>query len=191
MEKEETKPNEFYAPRYGSPVEDTHGRHRTHDFIAPIKVQVPLDETILPKIREIPDFSQSDIATSGEEEEELAIKGQRPATVWSNVDKVSPIDLPNEHETNRNTVSEAEEGKPRNMKINLLGIPQDTDFLKSSDERNVVAAETDEDELPLKIQRPAEILSNVDKLLPIVLPNESETKDTKDSTQHADEVAMN
>ncbi|XP_024880203.1 uncharacterized protein LOC112460020 [Temnothorax curvispinosus] len=200
VEKEETKPNELYAPnpRYPeSPSENTHSRHRTHNFIAPIKVQVPLDETLtdLPKIPQISDFSQSDhdIATFEAEEAELPIKGQGPATFLSNVDKLSPIDLPNENEANKNSISETEKVKERPlMKIDLLEIPQDTDFSKSSDEHNIAAAEADKNGSPIKIQRPTTFLSNVDKLSPIALPNETKTnekKEIKDFIQHADEVA--
>lgn len=200
VEKEETKPNELYAPnpRYpGSPSKNIHSRHRMHNFIAPIKVQVPLDETLtnLPQIPQITDFSQSDYdtATSQVEKEEPPIKGQYPVKVWSNVDKVSPIDWPNENESNKNTISEAEKMKEKPlMKIDLLEIPQDTDLSKSSDGQNIAIAEADEKETPIKLQRPTTILSYVDKISPIDLPNKNETngkKEMKDCTQHADEVA--
>lgn len=157
-------------------------------------MQAPLSEplTNLPKFPQDIDFSQSNYDTTiyEAEKEELPIKGQRPATVFSNVVKLSPIDLPNEYETNKNTISEAEKVKERPlMKTDLLGIPQNTDCFKSSDEHNIATA--DENESPIKVQLPTSILSNVDKISPIDLPNESETnekKETKDSTQH-DEVA--
>ncbi|XP_012522235.2 uncharacterized protein LOC105828454 isoform X2 [Monomorium pharaonis] len=183
VEKEETKPNELYAPNPrhpGSPSKNTHSQHEAYDFIAPIKVQAPLDEsslTSLPKIHQIDDFSQSDqnIAIFEEPKEEPPIKGHRPATMWSNVNKLLPIDLPNENKTNKDTISGAKEVKEEPFtKINLLEIPQDTDLLKSSDEHNIATAEGDE-EPPIKVQLPSTILSNVDKLSPIDLPNESET----------------
>ncbi|XP_011882228.1 PREDICTED: uncharacterized protein LOC105569961 [Vollenhovia emeryi] len=195
VEKEETRPNELYAPnpRYpGSPSKSTHSRHGTHNFIAPIKLQVPLDETLtnLPKIPQIADFSDYDVATTDAEKEELPIKGLRPVTALSNVDKVSPIELPNENETNRNTISEGDQEKPLIMKIDLLEIPQDTDLSKPSCDHQIATTDTDENEPPIKIQRPTTFLSNVDKLSPIDLPNEtSGKKEMKDSTRHADEVA--
>lgn len=198
VEKEETKPNEFYAPnpRYpGSPSKNIHSRHRTHNFIAPIKVQVPLDESLtnLPQIPQIADFSDYDTAFETEKEEP-PIKGQYPAKVWSNVDKVSPIDLPNENESNKNTISEAEKIKEESLtKIDLLEIPQDINLSKASDEQNIATAEVDEKEIPIKVQRPTTILSDVDKISPIDLPNKNETnekKEIKDCTQHADKVAM-
>jgi len=294
VEKEETKPNELYAsnPRCNENTHSQEYTHKTRNFIAPIKVQVPFDETLtdLPKIQsqtndfpqsnhniatfeaekeespikgqypaiwsnvnkvspidllnenknnkdttskvekvkekplmkidllEIPqdtdlsksldkhssDFSQSnhDIATSEAEKEEPPIKDQRPATIWSNVNKVSPIDLLNENKTNKDTISEVEKIKEKPlMKIDLLEIPQDTDLSKSADEHSsdfsqsnhdIAMAEANKREPPIKIQRPTTILSNVDKISPIDLPNKNETNEeseTKDFTQHTDEVA--
>lgn len=157
-------------------------------------MQVPLDETLtnLPKIPQINDFLQLDdnTATPEEEKEEPPIKEQLPATVFSNVFKVSPVDLSNENEANKNTISEVEKVKENPlMKIDLLERPQDTDFSKSSDEHNFATSEAGKDEWPIKIQGPTKFLSNVHKLSPIDLPNKSETNEKKDCIQHADEVA--
>lgn len=73
---------------------------------------------------------------------------------------------------------------------NLPKIPQNN-FLQLNHDTATYGVEKEEP--PIKEQRPATILSNVDKISPIDLPNESETnkkKETKDSTQHIDEVAM-
>ncbi|XP_011707355.1 PREDICTED: uncharacterized protein LOC105462450 [Wasmannia auropunctata] len=196
VEKEETKPNELYAPnpRHPESSENTRGRHKTHNFIAPIKVQVPLDDDLadLPKVPQINDFSDHNIATA--EKEEPPIKGQRPATIWSNVHKLSPIDLPNENENDKETTSEVKKVKEEPItKFNLLDLtPQDTDLSKFSNEHNIVTTEADNNEPPIKVQRPTTFLSNVDKLSPIDLPNENDTNEknkTKDFIQSTDEVA--
>ncbi|XP_018303269.1 uncharacterized protein [Mycetomoellerius zeteki] len=194
VEKEETKPNELYAPNprhSAGSSKNTHNRHRTHNFIAPMKVQVPFDETLAdpPKLSQNSDFLQSDydIVTPEAEKEELPIKGQRPATIWSNVNKLLPIDLPNENETNKGFTSKIEkiQEKPLGVKIDLLEVPQDMDCSKSLDEYNI--ATIDKKEPPFKILNPTKILSNVDKISPINFPNENEMKDF---TQPTDEVAM-
>lgn len=200
MEKEETKPNELYAPnlRYPEPSENAHNRHKAHNLMAPLKVQVPFDEDLinLPKMFPVADFLQSsdhNNVTSEAENNELPFKGQRPATILSNVDKVSPIDLPDESETNKDT-SEAEKvkEKPPIMKINLLEVPQDTDLSKSSDEQhNIATADAGKEESTIKVMQRPIILSNVDKVSPIDLPNENKTNEknkTKDSPTA--EVAM-
>ncbi|KYN19609.1 PREDICTED: uncharacterized protein LOC108761378 [Trachymyrmex cornetzi] len=193
VEKEETKPNELYAPspRHSGSSKNTHNQHRTYNFIAPMKVQVPFDETLadVPKISQNGDFSQLgyDIVTPAAEEEELPIKGQGPATIWSNVNKLLPIDLPNENEANKDFTSKIEkiQEKPLDVKIDLLEVPQDTDCSKSLNEYNV--ATIDKKEPPFKILNPTKILSNVDKISPINFPNQNEMKDF---TQPTDENAM-
>lgn len=199
MEKEETKPNELYAPNpkhLESPSENAHNRHKEYNFMAPLKVQVPFDEdlTNLPKMSQVTDFSQlsdHNNVTPETEKNELPFKGQRPATILSNVDKVSPIDLPDESETNKDT-SEAEKVKEKSpiMKINLLEISQDTDLSKSSDD--IAPTEAGKEDSPIKVMQRPIVLSNVDKLSPIDLPNKNETNEknkTKNSTS-TDEVAM-
>lgn len=72
---------------------------------------------------------------------------------------------------------------------NLPKIPQNN-FLQLNHDTAAYGAE--KEGAPIKEQRPTTILSNVHKLSPIDLPNESETnekKETKDFTQHIDEVA--
>ncbi|XP_012060767.1 PREDICTED: uncharacterized protein LOC105624006 [Atta cephalotes] len=193
VEKEETKPNEFYAPnpRHSGSFKNAPNQYRMHNFIAPMKVQVPFDGTLadLPKISQNNDFSQLgyDIATPEAEKEELPIKGQGPATIWSNVNKLLPIDLPNENETNKDFTSKIEkiQKKSLDVKIDLLEVPRDTDCSKSLDEHNVAAI--DKKESSFKILNPTKILSNVDKISPINFPNENEMKDF---TQPTDENAM-
>jgi len=194
VEKEETKPNELYASN-SKCNENTHSQeytHKTHNFITPIKVQVPFETlTDLPKIQpQTNDFSQSnhDIATFQVEKEESPIKGQHPA-IWSSVNKVSPIDLLNENKTNKDITSKVEKVKEKPLiKIDLLEIPQDTDFSKSPDEHSsdfsqsnhdIATFEAEKEEPPIKEQRPATIWSNVNKISPINLLNENKTnKDT-------------
>lgn len=190
VEKEETKPNELYAPSLRHSGSSKNNQHKTHNFIAPMKVQVPFDGMEdLPKISQNSDFSQLDydIATPEAEKEELPIKEQGPATIWSNVNKLLPIDLPNENETNKDFTSKIEkiQEKPLDVKIDLLEVPRDTDCSKSLDEHNVAAI--DKNEPPFKILNPTKILSNVDKISPINFPNENEMKDF---TQPTDENAM-
>ncbi|XP_014482068.1 PREDICTED: uncharacterized protein LOC106748244 [Dinoponera quadriceps] len=132
VEKEETKPNELYAPSSKSselPHATARNRHRAHKFAAPIKVQDPLDESSssdlsqeISQAADLPepsrnrnhgrpraDKSRADAAPEAgkrERKHEPPVKEQRPATILSNVDKISPIDLPE---------SAAEKGdKPRN-----------------------------------------------------------------------------
>lgn len=109
VEKEETKPNELYipSPKYSEPLSDrTHNPHRAHNFFAPLKVQNPLNEdlTDLSEITKLADISKPsdhhDNSVPENDENEPPIKEQRPAAVLSNVDKISPIDLPDESETN-------------------------------------------------------------------------------------------
>jgi len=194
VEKEETKPNELYAtnPKCNENTHSQEYTHKTHNFIAPIKVQVPFVETLtdLPKIQpQTNDFSQSnhDIATFKTEKEELPIKGQYPA-IWSNVNKVSPIDLLNENKTNKDT-SKVEKVKEKPlMKIDLLEKPQDTDLSKSPDEHSsnfsqsnydIATFEAEKEEPPIKEQLPATIWSSVNKVSPIDSLNENKTnKDT-------------
>lgn len=197
MEKEETKPNELYAPNpkhLESPSENAHNRHKAYNFMAPLKVQVPFDEdlTNLPKMSQVTDFSQlsdHNNVTPEMEKNELPFKGQRPATILSNVDKVSPIDLPDESETDKDT-SEAEKvkEKPPIMKINLLEISQDTDLSKSSD--NIAPTEAGKEDLLIKVMQRPIVLSNVDKLSPIDLPNKNETNEKNKTKNSTDEVAM-
>ncbi|XP_032662757.1 uncharacterized protein LOC116840307 isoform X2 [Odontomachus brunneus] len=116
VEKEETKPNELYAPSSKSSQLShamTRNRHKAHKFAAPIKVQDPLDESSpdLPEINsQVEDLAKSsndcNTATSKADKSETTsragkreppIKEQRPATILSNVDKISPIDLPDEN----------------------------------------------------------------------------------------------
>ncbi|XP_011147017.2 uncharacterized protein LOC105187738 [Harpegnathos saltator] len=126
VEKEETKPNELFVPSSKSselPHATTRNRHRAHKFISPIKVQNPLDEssTDLPEIPQVEARSKSsnnrNVAASKTDKSETdarpkagkrepPIKEQRPATILSNVEKLSPIDLPDK--------STAEENKTRN-----------------------------------------------------------------------------
>jgi len=193
VEKEETKPNELYAtnPKCNENTHSQEYTHKTHNFIAPIKVQVPFVETLtdLPKIQpQTNDFSQSnhDIATFKTEKEESPIKGQYPA-IWSNVNKVSPIDLLYENKTNKDTTSEVEKVKEKPlMKIDLLEKPQDTDLSKSPDEypsdfsqsnHDIATFEAEKEEPPIKEQRPATIWSNVNKVSPINLLNENKTNE--------------
>ncbi|KYM97282.1 PREDICTED: uncharacterized protein LOC108778587 [Cyphomyrmex costatus] len=193
VEKEETKPNEFYAPspRHSESSKNTQNRHQMYNFIAPMKVQVPFDETFkdLPKISQNSDFVQSDydVATPEAEKEQLPIKGQFPATIWSNVNKLSPINLPNENENHKDITYKTEniEDKPFGVKVDPLDVPKDTDCSKSLDEYNV--ATIDKKEPPIKILNPIKILSNVDKISPISFPNEN---GMKDFTQPTDETAM-
>ncbi|XP_011639841.1 LOW QUALITY PROTEIN: uncharacterized protein LOC105428930 [Pogonomyrmex barbatus] len=172
VEKEETKPNEFYAPnpKYS-------GLYKSQNFVAPIKVQIPFDDSLtnLPKIPQSNDFSQfldQDVFETGKQEP--PIKEQRPSTILSNVDKISPIDLPNESETNEHTISEGEKIKkqPLTIKAELPEIPRDMNLSKSQNEHNT-ATEADKEGLLLNVQRPVTVLSNVDKISPIDLPDES------------------
>ncbi|XP_029161931.1 uncharacterized protein LOC114933481 [Nylanderia fulva] len=100
VEKEETKPNELYIPnpKYFEPLPD-----RTHNFVAPLKVQNPLNEglTDLSEITKLGNISKpsrhhDNAVSETDESNEPPIKEQRPATFLSNVDKISPIDLPDE-----------------------------------------------------------------------------------------------
>ncbi|KAL0126161.1 hypothetical protein PUN28_004939 [Cardiocondyla obscurior] len=182
VEKEETKPNELYAPnpRYpGSRSKSTHGRHKPHDFTAPIKVQVPLDEALnLPKTPQSTDFSRSNSDVPKVEKKEPSFKEQ-PLAIWPGVFKVSPVDLPTDNETFKNSISEIDGKKPPTVKIDLLETPQNTNFWESSNDYNIAAPETDEEESPVKVQRPSTILSNVNKLSPIDLPNQNENNGNK------------
>ncbi|XP_050455644.1 uncharacterized protein LOC126853694 [Cataglyphis hispanica] len=190
VEKEETKPNEFYVPNSKYPEVSP---DKTHNFVAPIKVQDMLKESLtdLPEIVDVTDLSKSsdhhDNAESENDKKEPPIKEQRPATILANVDKVLPIDLPDKSETGEDTTSEVE--KLLIKETDLLKTPQVTELSKSLDD-NITASGVGKKEPPIKEQRPATILSNVDKVSPIDLSNKSETGEdkTKDSTKPSDEI---
>lgn len=147
--------------------------------------------TDIPEIIDVTDLSKSldhhDNAESENDNKEPPIKEQRPATILANVDKVSPIDLPDKSETGEDTTSEAE--KLLIKETDLLKTPQVTELSKSLDD-NITASRVGKKESPIKEQRPATILSNVDKVSPIDLSNKSETSEdkTKDSTKPTDEI---
>lgn len=111
VEKEETKPNDLYVPNSKYPELPSAGahnrrKHNRHNFVAPTKVQNPIDESSMngipqPEVLRGADLSKSlDNITTSEANKEPAIKNQRPATILSNVDKISPIDLPDESDIN-------------------------------------------------------------------------------------------
>ncbi|XP_072767502.1 uncharacterized protein [Anoplolepis gracilipes] len=115
VEKEETQPNEFFPSfKYSEPQPvRTHNLHSAHNFIAPIKVQDPLNEplTDLSEIMKVRDLvkpsDDHDNDVSETDKKEPPIKEQRPAAVLSNVDKVSPIDLSDESEINEDKTKES------------------------------------------------------------------------------------
>ncbi|KAM0727041.1 hypothetical protein ACS0PU_007202 [Formica fusca] len=193
VEKEETKPNEFYVP---NPKYSEVSPDRTHNFVAPIKVQDMLSEplTDLSEIVEVTDLSKPsdhhDNDVSENDKKEPPIKEQRPAMVLANVDKVSPIDLPDKSKTGKDTTSEAEKEKLLIKETDLPKTPQVTELSKSLDD-NIAESRVGKKEPPIKEQRPATILSNVDKVSPIDLPDESKTSEDKkkDSTKPTDEIA--
>lgn len=139
------------------------------------------------KVTDLPKSSDChDNAVSEIDKKEPPIKEQRPATILSNVDKVSPIELPDESETNEDTTSKAEKEKLI-KEADLL--PQVTELSKSLDGHNIAAPRVGKKEPPIKEQRPARILSNVDKVSPIDLPDKISEAKTKDSTESTDEIA--
>lgn len=73
----------------------------------------------------------------------------------------------------------------------LSEITKVADISKLSGHHDNTVPETDENEPLIKEQRPATVLSNVDKISPIDLPDESETSEdkTKNSTEQTDEIA--
>ncbi|XP_011255056.2 uncharacterized protein LOC105250586 [Camponotus floridanus] len=201
VEKEETRPNEFYIPnpKYSDLLSDkTNNPHRADNFVAPIKVQDPLNESltdlgiITVEDTDLPKPSDNhDNAVSEIDKKEPPIKEQRPATVLSNVDKVSPIDLPDESDINEDITSKAEKEKLFIKEADLPKLPQVTELSKSLDDHNIAASRVGKKEPPIKEQRPATILSNVDKVSPIDLPDESEINEnkTKDPIESTDEIA--
>lgn len=148
---------------------------------------ITVKDTDLPKPSDNHDNAVSEI-----DKNEPPIKEQRPATVLSNVDKVSPIDLPDESDINEDITSKTEKEKLPIKETDLPKLPQVTERLsKSLDDYNIPASKVDKKEPPIKEQRPATILSNVDKVSPIDLPDESEISEdkTKDPIESTDEIA--
>ncbi|EZA61286.1 hypothetical protein DMN91_012924 [Ooceraea biroi] len=201
VEKEETKPNELYVPssKYTEPLGSIHNRHNVRNFGVPIKVQNPFDESSM-NIPEIPqaDFSrpsdEHDIAIpEADKKGPSIVKEQRPATILSNIDKLSPIDLPDENKTSGDITSEAATPKRTSVaETNSSETPQVIDLLEASRNHDV-ASDAEKKKPPTKVQRPATILSNVDKLSPIDLPDESDISEDnkrKDSAEPNDEITM-
>jgi len=179
---------------------DRHNRPNAHDFLAPIKRQNPFSESLIdlnPGISKVADFSKfsNDHNIAEIDERELPIKGQRPDTVLSNVGKLLPIDLPDESKIDDATISKVDKEKPlSNKQADQSEIPQIKDLPKPSEDHDVATPEIKPDKSgpPIKMQRPTSILSNVDKLSPIDLPDESKTDEhnkMNDSTEPNDEIA--
>lgn len=140
----------------------------------------------LPKLSNNHDNVVSEI-----DKKEPPIKEQRPATALSNVDKVLPIDLSDESDNNEDTTSKVEKEKLPIKEADLPKLPQVTELSKSLDDHNIAESRVGKKEPPIKEQRPATILSNVDKISPIDLPDESEISEdkTKDPIESTDEIA--
>lgn len=137
------------------------------------------------KVTDLPKLSDHhDNAVSEIDKKEPPIKEQRPATILSNVDKVSPIDLSDESKINEDTTSKAEKEELPVKEADLP--PQVTELSKSLDSHNIAAPGVDKNESPIKEQRPARILSNVDKVSPIDLPDEISEDKTKDPIESTD-----
>lgn len=195
VEKEETKPNEFYGPQPRSPHhrrnERPDNRHNAHNFVGPIKGENPLRESLidLSGISKVADFSKSSNDYSIAETDKIGspVKEQGPDTVLSNVNKLLPIEFPDE-----DTIPKVEKEKLLpNKQADQSEIPQVIDLSKPSKDHDVATSEDDENESPFKIQHPTSILSNVDKLSPIDLPDESKTAEhnKNDSAKPNDEIA--
>lgn len=172
-----------------------HNRHNTHNFGIPMKVQNPLESSAdLPEVREATDISESsnkdDIAIPESDKGEPPIKEQRPATILSNVAKLSPIDFPDKSETSGDVLPEA--ATSQSSETASSEIPQIIDLLEDDPSQNHdVGSEDEKKEPPIKVQRPSTILSNVDKLSPIDLPQKSdENNKKKDSIERNDEIGM-
>lgn len=111
IEKEEIQPNELSVPRRKRPrlpSEGRRNRHKARNFAAPVKVQNSLDETStdlpdIPQIADIPkDSNGHNVTTPKAGKDEPSIKEKcNPHAILSNVDKISPIDLPDESEDNK------------------------------------------------------------------------------------------
>lgn len=165
VEKEEAKPNELVASSSKSsesPRARTRNRHRGHKSAAPIKVAIPLDESS------------------------------------TGLPETSQVADPSKPSNNRNVATTSKAGKedcPFRMNAQLRKPLSNVDKMSidlPDKSETGAASRPGKNEPPIKEQRPATILSNVDKISPIDLPNESTTE--KDKTRNCretdDEVAM-
>nr|XP_012231333.1 PREDICTED: uncharacterized protein LOC105677345 [Linepithema humile] len=198
VEREETKPNELYGPHSRSPhLERPHNRQNAHNFFAPIKGQNPFNEPLidLPGISKVADFSKSsnDHNIAETDESEPPIKEQRPDNVLSNVDKLLPIDFIDESKIDEDAIPEVDKGKLLpNKQADQSETPQVIDLSQPLEYDDAGLSEVGKNGSPIKVQRPTSILSNVDKLSPIDLPDESKTAEhnkMNDSTKPNDEIA--
>ncbi|XP_020299980.1 uncharacterized protein LOC109863813 [Pseudomyrmex gracilis] len=214
VEEEETKPNEFYFPNFknGSPApsDKAHSRHKTLDFLVPLKVQSPFDDDSLANLPDIPQItdppqSSDDVATSEDDKQEPPVKQQRPSSLLSNVDKMSPVDPLEDSKLDEANRFEFGEENPLSNEANLPKIDQtaekqltkkvpeisdDTNDVTKSNDCDTVSSKSNKKDFPVKVQRPDSILSNVDKLSPVDLPDESEStqNEARNSTELSDEM---
>lgn len=111
----------------------------------------------------------------------------------SNIDKISPIELPDESKIDEDTVSEVNKGKILpNTEADRSEIPQVIDLSKPSKDYDVAPSKVGKNGSPIKVERPTSVLSNVDKLSPIDLPEENKSNEhdkMNDSTESNDEIA--
>jgi hypothetical protein len=153
------------------------------------KARSPPDESLV-HLRQAPqngDFSKYEDEDTPETDKP-PIKA--PATVLSNGNKESNVklrSLADDNKTGQSIMFITQ--KPLADAISPEMPPLEDEEEEDSHNGNVAIAEVKEKDAPIKMQRRARILPNVDKLPPIDLPGENEDRKLKDATEPNDETA--
>lgn len=173
----------------------------------PLKVQSPFDDSSanLPDIPQITYPPESSDNVEEDDKQEPPVKEQRPSSLLSNVDKILLVDPPEDSKIDEATRFESGEENPLSNEANLSKIDQtaerqptkevpeisyDTNDVAKSNNCDTISSKSNKKDFPVKVQRPDSILSNVDKLSPVDLPDESENteNEARNSTELSDEM---